>query len=195
MNPINNKPATKPTEVKTGKVRLSYCYLHQPDKRKRDNADEYRTTLLIPKSDTATVNALKAATAAAKAAKWGTQVPTGLKPAVHDGDEIDVETGRFKQESAEYRDHFYLTARSTRPVKLITGDRSPITDPRDLVSGDYAVVYLAAAGYDVDGSRGVKWYLNLVQRAGRGKPLGGAGMIDVSQLDEIDEGMADEATF
>jgi hypothetical protein len=49
------------TKVVTGKARFSYAYLFEPQEPLNGGDPKYNVTLLIPKSDTATVSKIKAA--------------------------------------------------------------------------------------------------------------------------------------
>ncbi len=83
------------TQITTGKVRFSYCNLFTP--RAVDNGPaKYSVTLLIPKSDKATLSKIKAAIEAAKTAyiqrNSGKKLPSNLKNTLHDGDGEAPET-------------------------------------------------------------------------------------------------------
>lgn len=68
-----------PCFVVTGKVRLSYTHLFQPYANRNGGEAKYSTTILVPKSDTATKQRIDAAIAAAKqtgASKcWNGDIP------------------------------------------------------------------------------------------------------------------------
>ena len=55
-----------PTNVTTGKVRFSFVNIFQPKAFQEGGEPKYSLTILIPKTDTVTVNKLKAAVEAAK---------------------------------------------------------------------------------------------------------------------------------
>lgn len=66
------------TKVVTGKTRLSYANLFQPRAGMDGQDPKYSLCVLIPKTDTATVDKVKAAIEAAKQAgqsKWGGRFP------------------------------------------------------------------------------------------------------------------------
>ena len=54
------------TQITTGKVRFSYCNLFTPRAARAGAQEKYSVTLLIPKSDKATLQKIKAAAEEAK---------------------------------------------------------------------------------------------------------------------------------
>lgn len=78
------------TQITTGKVRFSYCNLFTPRAVQEGATPKYSVTLLIPKSDKATMQKIKAAMDEAKqkfmASNSGKKLPTNLKSTLHDGD-------------------------------------------------------------------------------------------------------------
>ncbi|MCM1297331.1 MAG: DUF2815 family protein, partial [Muribaculaceae bacterium] len=71
------------TQITTGKVRFSYCNLFQPRAVQEGAQPKYSVTLLIPKSDKATIQKIKAAMDEAKtkylAGNNGKKLPANLK--------------------------------------------------------------------------------------------------------------------
>ena len=51
------------TTITTGKVRFSYCHLTTPAKAPGSDKEKYSLSVIIPKSDKATINAINAAVA------------------------------------------------------------------------------------------------------------------------------------
>ena len=78
------------TQITTGKVRFSYCNLFTPRAAQEGAKEKYSVTLLIPKSDKATIQKIKSAMEEAKqkfmASNSGKKLPTNLKTTLHDGD-------------------------------------------------------------------------------------------------------------
>ena len=77
------------TKVLTGEVRLSYCNLITARAAKQGGDPKYSVTLLIPKTDTATIADIQASMQAAYddgvSSKWGGAHPAP-KTLLHDGD-------------------------------------------------------------------------------------------------------------
>lgn len=67
------------TKVITGRVRMSFLNWFAPRKNELNGKDEYSAELLIPKSDTETINALKMAMKEAIVAKFGDKIPCTLR--------------------------------------------------------------------------------------------------------------------
>lgn len=90
------------TQITTGKVRFSYCNLFTPRAAQEGAKEKYSVTLLIPKSDKATIQKIKAAMEEAKqkyiAANSGKKLPTNLKSTLHDGDGERPNGGEFGEE-------------------------------------------------------------------------------------------------
>ncbi|SCW40232.1 Protein of unknown function, partial [Paenibacillus tianmuensis] len=95
------------TKVITGKVRLSYTHIFEP--QSIDGGDEkYSTAILIQKSDKETLRKIKAAVDAAKElgkSKWGGKIPANCKTPLRDGDEE-------RPDDEAYAGHFFLNATS-----------------------------------------------------------------------------------
>ena len=78
------------TTITTGKCRASYCNIFVPKVGVDGGDPKYSTAVLIPKSDTVTVEKIKAAIKAATEAfsqKFG-KAPASLKQPLRDGDKI-----------------------------------------------------------------------------------------------------------
>ena len=79
------------TRVTTGEVRTSYFSALSARKNELNGKDEFSTQILIPKTDTATLAALKAAAKEALTAKFGDKIPKNVRNPLRDG---DTETDR-----------------------------------------------------------------------------------------------------
>lgn len=168
----DTKPAD-PKKVVTGEVRLSYCWLLSP--RKAEDEDEqakYGCTLLVPKSDKATIakinKAIEAAKEDGKKNKWGGKIPKNLKITFRDGDEE-----KDLDEQPEYKDHMFMSVSSNSRPGLVDRQLNPLTTDDEVYSGMYARVAIAAAPFDFNGSKGVTFYLNHVQKLRDGENLAG----------------------
>lgn len=173
---------SKPTEVMTGKVRLSYANLLKPKAQEEGKTPKYSVLLLIPKSDTKTVTAIKQAIEAAKEegkASWGGKVPPGLKIPLRDGD--------TERDSPEYVGHWFINASSIRAPKIVDAKVDPIIDPNEIYSGMYAKVILNFYPYVQSGNRGVAAGLGNIQKVADGEPLGGSSARPENQFSAITE--------
>jgi dienelactone hydrolase len=188
--PVANTAAI--TKVTTGKVRLSYAFLFHPRTQTDDNGNEqtpkYTVTLLIPKSDTATMSKLRAAQKQAledgKSSKFGGSIPKKWVDTIHDGDEeADLE------KNPEYAGHFYVTVGNTRKPGIVDRDLQPIVDDTEVYSGCYARVSVNAYPYANHGKKGVSFSLRNVQKWADGEPFAGISRAedDFDPIDDDDE--------
>lgn len=174
------------TQITTGKVRFSYCHIFEP--RTLEGSDpKYSVTLLIKKSDSFTVNKLKAAIAAAQsdyaAKNPGKKAPT--KNTLHDGDGVRESGEEFGQEC---KGCWVITASTkTKPI-IVDADKLPITDPAEIYSGCYGRAIINAFAYDTHGNRGITFALNGVMKLSDGDPLGGAR----ASADDFDDDWQDD---
>lgn len=167
--PAKAKPAT---QVVTGVVRGSYLTLFEPKPKNKDKPDEkfYSMVLLIPKSDTKTLNAIAAAQEAAVAKMWPNQRPAKINLTLHDGNGVKPESG--EPYGPECKDHMVMNVSSTRAPSVVDQSVNPIMDKGSIVSGDYFRVSMNFFGYENSGKKGVSAGLNNVQFIRKGEPLG-----------------------
>ena len=154
-------------------ARISYAKIFSPEKNDLSGKDEYSCMVLIPKSDTKTVTAVKTAIKTAIKGKFGDKKPNGLRIPLRDGDkdgEGGVPSGA-KAGVAPYGDHYFVNAKNTRQPGVVDQKRRTIIEPGLVVSGDYVRVSMNAFGYD-NKSKGVAFGLNAVQLVRKGEPLG-----------------------
>lgn len=164
------------TKVLTGEVRLSYVNLITPKANNQGDTPKYSVQLLIPKSDTATVQdilqSIEAAAAKAVNEKWG-----GVRPAIdfksilHDGDGVKPDAGT--PYAPECKGHWVLNASSERKpdVVHISNINAPLA-PNDIYSGMYARVTINFYGYK-NRKIGVGCGLGNVLKTRDGEPLSG----------------------
>lgn len=162
------------TKVLTGEVRLSYVNLITP-RAAQPNADpKYSVTLLIPKTDNATlmdINAsIKAAYEEGVTKKWGGAHPQ-QRTIVHDGDGLRPSGLPFGDEC---KGHWVLTASSKNKPQVVGIDNVNCElAPNDIYSGMYARVTINFFAYDTAGSKGVGCGLGNVMKTKDGEPLSG----------------------
>lgn len=170
----NANPITK---VVTGKVRLSYAHLFTPQSSEDGKEPRYSSALLVSKSDTATLKAIKAAVEAVKVDPksekiWGKKFNASMKTPLRDG---DVE----KEDRPEYAGHYFFNATSASKPGIVGTQKGPnnklleITDPTEIYSGCYARVSVNFYAFNRKGGIGIAAGLNNVQKLEDGEPLGG----------------------
>ena len=144
------------TQITTGKVRFSYCNLFTPRAVQEGATPKYSVTLLIPKSDKATMQKIKAAMDEAKqkfmASNSGKKLPTNLKSTLHDGDGERPNGGEFGEEC---KGCYVITVSSNNKPVLVHADKTPLTDPQELYSGCYGRAIINFYVYDTQGNKGI----------------------------------------
>lgn len=166
------------TKITTGKVRFSYVNIFEP-KATQGGQDKYSITLLIPKSDTFTLNLIKTAMQEAKeqylAKNKGKQLPSNLKNTIHDGDGERPNGGEF---GAECKGHYVMTVSSnTRPL-IYDAEKKEIFDAKEVYSGCYGRAILNFYVYDTQGNKGISAGLLAVMKLHDGEALSGAVVTD-----------------
>lgn len=158
------------TQVVTGKVRFSFAFLAKPRKNDRDE-DKFSVTVLLPKSDTATIKAIREAEKEAAHKKFPGKPTTfysAIKSVIHDGDGLRPAGEAF---GPECKGCWVFTASTSDRPGVVDENLQPLLEP--IKSGDYGRVDVNFYGFDTAGNRGVAAGLNNVQLLERGESLGG----------------------
>lgn len=158
---------TNPTKVIVP-CRFSYLHCWEPDSV-NGSEPKYSVSAIIPKSDTKTVNAIKAAIEQAKkdsVSKWGGKVPGNLKLPLRDGD-ID------RPDDEAYAGCYFFNANSRQAPQVVDGKVQPILDQSEVYSGCYGKISVTFYGYNSNGNRGIAAGLGNIQKLKDGESLGG----------------------
>ncbi len=174
-----------PTYCRTGVVRGSYVKVFVPTTNEENGKQEYSMTLLVAKSDTATMNAIKAAYKAAVDAKWNGKPPQGLNTPWHDGNGPKPQGGDYGEEC---KGHWVINTKTTQQPTVVDGNLQRVMDATAFVSGDYCRVALNAYAYD-NKRKGVAVGLGNIQVVRKGEPLG-----NKRAAEDDFEAWADEST-
>ena len=156
------------TKVTTGKVRLSYAHLFEPHAID-GNDPKYSVSVIIPKTDKETLQAIKEAVGEAKEqgkGKWGGKVPANVKTPLRDGD-VD------REGDEAYAGCYFLNANSKNKPGIVDINVQPILDATEVYSGCYARLTLNFYAYNANGNKGIAAGLGNVQKLADGEPLGG----------------------
>lgn len=162
------------TKVLTGEVRLSYANLTSPRASKQGGDPKYSVTLLIPKSDTATIADIKASMGAAYengvSKKWNGAHPT-QREILHDGDGLRPDGLHYGEEC---KGCYVLTASTKNKPQVVGIDNLACElSPSDIYSGMYARVTINFFAYDTAGSKGVGCGLGNVLKTRDGEAFAG----------------------
>lgn len=158
-----------PTRVVTDVVRLSYANLFEA-KSIQGSKPKYSVSLIIPKSDNATLARIEAAIDAAieaGIAKFGGKRPNkaALKLPLRDGD--------TERDDEAYANSMFVNANSTTPPQVVDESLSPILDRSQVYSGCYARASITFYAFNTNGNKGIACGLGNVQKIRDGEPLGG----------------------
>ena len=179
-----------PCKVITGKVVMSYLTVNEPKTPLGGGTPKYSVSLIIPKSDTATVEKIKAAIQAAydeglgKLKGNGKAAPTleELRTPLRDGD-------KDRNGDEAYKDSWFVNANSTTKPGCVDADCNPIIDTSELYSGIIGRASVTFYAYNSNGNRGIACGLNNIQKLQDGTPLGGRSRAedDFAEAEEDDD--------
>jgi len=178
-----------PTKVITGPAtRWSYANVWDP-KSINGGAPKYSVSLIIPKSDTKTVEKIQAAIQAAyeegqsKLKGNGKSVPalSVLKTPLRDGD-------MERPDDPAYADSYFINANSATAPGIVDADRNPIMERSEVYSGVYGRASINLYAFNSNGNKGIACGLNNLQKIRDGEPLGGKSRAeDDFETDEDDD--------
>lgn len=186
---MSNKQLINPLKVITGpNTRWSYANIWEP-KSIAGSTPKYSVSLIIPKSDTATVSKIKAAIEAAyhegeaKLKGSGKSVPhlSTIKTPLRDG---DVE----RPDDPAYANAYFINANSATAPGIVDTDRNPILNRSEVYSGVYGRASINFYAFNSNGNRGIAVSLNNLQKIRDGEPLGGKSSAedDFDTEDDVD---------
>lgn len=162
------------TKVITGpKTRWSYANVWDP-KSINGGTPKFSVSLIIPKSDTATIKKIEAAIQAAyeegesKLKGNGKSVPSlkVLKTPLRDG---DLE----RPDDEAYANSYFINANSATAPGIVDTDCQPILDRSEVYSGVYGRASINFYAFNSNGNKGIACGLNNLQKIADGEPLGG----------------------
>ena len=181
------------TKVVTGKVRFSFCHIFEPQAPQGGGDPKYSVTLLIPKSDTTTLNKIKAAIAEAREAyckrNGASALPVKPNHTLHDGDGTRDSGDPY---GPECQGCYVITVSSKQKPVIVDAFRNEITDPGEVYSGCYGRAAINFFGYNSNGKKGISAGLLSVQKLSDGEPFGTVGSASDFDDDYVDEGADDD---
>jgi hypothetical protein len=180
-----------PCKVITGKCRASYANLNEA-KSINGGTPKYSVSIIIPKSDKATITKIETAIKAAykegegKLKGNGKTVPSlaSLKTPLRDGDEE-------RPDDEAYANSYFVNANSNDAPGMVDIDRNPIMERREIYSGMYARFSINFYAFNTNGNKGIACGLNNVQKLADGQPLGGKSRAEDDFGDDYDDGFLD----
>ena len=181
-----------PTKVVTGICTFGYLNCWEP-KAVEGGKPKFSVSLIIPKSDTKTVEKIRAAIQAAyeegqsKLKGTGKSVPalSALRTPLRDGD-VD------RPDDEAYKGSWFINANSDSAPGIVDADRQPILTRSEMYSGVKGRASINLYAYNVNGNRGIACGLNNLQKIADGTPLGGKSRAeDDFATDDYDEDFLD----
>ena len=177
-----------PMKVITGPAtRWSYANVWEP-KSINGGAPKFSVSLIIPKSDTKTVEKLRAAIEAAykegetKLKGNGRSVPplAAIKNPLRDG---DVE----RPDDAAYANAYFVNANAMTAPGIVDADCNPILQRSEVYSGVYGRASISFYAFNSSGNKGIACGLNNLQKLRDGDPLGGKASAESDFATAADE--------
>ena len=168
------KKFTNPTKVITGpNTRWSYVNAWEA-KSINGGTPKYSVSLIIPKTDTVTVEKITKAIQAAyeegmnKLRGSSRTVPplSSIKNPLRDGD-------KERPDDPAYANAWFVNANSSTAPGIVDADRQPILEHSDIYSGVYGRASINFYAFNSNGNRGIACGLNNLQKIRDGEPLGG----------------------
>ena len=177
-----------PTKVITG-VNTRWSYVNAWEAKSiNGGAPKFSVSLIIPKSDTKTIEKIQAAIQAAyeegqgKLKGNGKSVPalSVLKTPLRDGD-------AERPDDEAYADAYFINANSVTAPGIVDADRNPILDRSEVYSGVYGRASINFYAFNSNGNKGIACGLNNLQKIRDGEPLGGKSRAEDDFATEEDE--------
>ena len=176
------------TKVITGvNTRWSYANVWDP-KSINGGTPKYSVSLVIPKSDTATIEKIKAAIQAAyeegqsKLKGSGKSVPalSAIKTPLRDGD-------AERPDDEAYKNSYFINANSPSAPGIVDVDRNPILERSEVYSGVYGRASINLYAFNSNGNKGIACGLNNLQLIRAGEPLGGKASAESDFATDADD--------
>ena len=159
------------TKVVTGKVRFCYVNVFEPTAMNEGDTPKYNICILIPKTDTKTLEKINKAIEAAKQAgkakladKNG-KIPSNLKLPLHDGDDE-------RSDDPAFEGMYFINANSQRKPSIVDKELNPIMEKEEFYSGCYGRASINFYAFNVS-SKGIAAGLNNLQKLEDGEMLAG----------------------
>ncbi len=177
-----------PTKVITG-VNTRWSYVNAWEAKSiNGGAPKFSVSLIIPKSDTKTIEKIQAAIQAAyeegqgKLKGNGKSVPalSVIKTPLRDGD-------AERPDDEAYADAYFINANSATAPGIVDADRNPILDRSEVYSGVYGRASINFYAFNSNGNKGIACGLNNLQKIKDGEPLGGKSRAEDDFATEEDE--------
>lgn len=175
--------------VITPEAVAAYAYVWKPRPKMNGQGEEFSIVLVFDKK--ADLSRLRKAAALAASKKWGDKIPKGLKNPFRNGDE---------KEDPLFHGKTFITARTQQKPGIVDKHVEPILDETEFYSGCKCRASVYAHAFDQQGSKGVTFLLNNLQKTGEGTRISGRRNAEdefdaVAGSDDADDADADDEMF
>ena len=187
MSNFNVKPVN-PMKVTTGKdTRWSYANVWEA-KSINGGAPKFSVSLIIQKTDTVTVQKIKAAIQSAyeegqaKLKGNGRSVPplSSIKTPLRDGD-------TERPDDPAYAGCYFINANSSTAPGIVDADCNEILTRSEVYSGVYGRASINFYAFNSNGNKGIACGLNNLQKIRDGEPLGAKSSAASDFSTDVDE--------
>ncbi|MBA5849717.1 MULTISPECIES: DUF2815 family protein [Bacillota] len=177
-----------PMKVITGPdTRWSYANVWEA-KSINGGTPKFSVSLIIPKSDTRTLNKIKAAIEAAykegegKLKGNGKTVPplSSIKQPLRDG---DIE----RPDDEAYANAYFVNANSATAPGIVDSNLDPILERSEVYSGVYGRASINFYAFNSNGNKGIACGLNNLQKIRDGESLGGKSRAEDDFATDVDD--------
>ena len=184
----NQSKHVNPMKVITGKdTRWSYANVWEP-KAINGSTPKFSVSLIIPKTDVATVKKIKAAIEVAyhegeaKLKGNSKSVPalSLIKTPLREGD-------TERPDDPNYAGSYFVNANSATAPGIVDADCQPILTRSEVYSGVYGRASISFYAFNSNGNRGIACGLNNLQKLRDGEPLGGRASAESDFADDDDD--------
>ncbi len=177
------------TKVITGKnTIMSYLTVNEPKVPLGGGTPKYSVSLVIPKSDTMTVERIQAAMRAAydeglSKLQGNSKVAPdyeSLKKPLRDGD-------KERKNDPVYKGCWFINANSATKPGVVDANLQPILDSSELYSGIIGRASISFYAFNTNGNKGIACGLNNIQKLRDGTPLGGRSRAEDDFAEDDDD--------
>lgn len=178
-------------DLTTGVGTLSFPRLHPDTVQPNDKGENvYECQILIPKTSKKELKALLSAIKTVGEAQFGDnwrKVRNPLRDGDKEADELTTDGSTKGDKYPERLGHYFMTARSKRPVVVVDRDRDVIHDSTVVYGGCKGRMSVQFYPYSTAGNHGIGASLNGVQKVSEGEPFGAGPKAAETMFDILDD--------
>ena len=153
----------KTIKVVTDLVRFTNVHLHKPASLIDGVPPRYSVTLIVPKSDTKTLENIKKAYAQVLELNKGMLSNQSISPSC-------LQDGDVRKGDPIYLESYFLNASSSEKPGIVDIDLNPLIDANDLYNGCYGRASITLFPCVINGRGGIGVGLNNIQKIKDGEP-------------------------